>query len=181
VFSAFAIVYGTADSYVYLIPAFLCFAIWIGLGLDGLMKAATRRVPVGGLALCLVFIAYLFLYAAYTSPQVDASRDTRAEEFGMAVMAQAPEQAIVFAQGDEAVFTLWYFHYALHQRRDLAVVSSDLLPFEWYLDTLRATYPDLHLPGYLPWPESVMAVNPNRPTCFVQYVQISDIQCSTGK
>jgi hypothetical protein len=56
-----------------------------------------------------------------------------------------------------------------------------MLSFEWYLDTLRSTYPDLHLPGYLAWPESLMAANPNRPTCFVQYVQISDIQCLTGK
>jgi hypothetical protein len=181
VFSAFAIVYGTADSYVYLIPAFLCFAIWVGIGLDGLMKAAVRRVRVGGWALGLVFIVYLFLFAIGTKPQVDASQDTRAEQFGAVVMEQAPEHAIVFAQGDEALFTLWYFHYALHQRPDLAVVSSDLLSFEWYLDTLRTTYPDLHLPGYLPWPASVMAANPNRPTCFVQYVQISDIQCSTDK
>jgi len=181
VFSIFAIVYGTADSYVYLIPAFLCFAIWIGIGLDGLMKAAIRRVPVGGWVLGLVFIAYLLVFAIWTKPQVDASQDTSAEQFGMAVMEQAPKQAIVFAQGDEALFSLWYFHYALHQRPDLAVVSSDMLPFEWYLDTLRSTYPDLHLPGYLPWPESVMAANPNRPTCFVQYVQISDIQCLPGK
>ena len=43
--SAFAIGYATADAFLYLIPAFLCFAIWIGIGLGGLMEAFLKAIP----------------------------------------------------------------------------------------------------------------------------------------
>jgi Protein of unknown function (DUF2723) len=174
----FAIVYGTPDSYVYLIPAFLCFAIWIGIGLDGLMKAIAGRIKFGGLALGLVFMAYLALLTMNAWPQVNASQDHRAEQFGEDVLAQAPEHAIVFAQGDQAVFAMWYFQYALRERPDLAVIASDLLPFDWYFNTLRSTYPDLHMPVLLPWPESVIADNPQLPICYVGYDGHEEIQCS---
>jgi hypothetical protein len=45
VFSIFAIGYATDDSYLYLIPAVLSFAVWIGLGLEGLMDGLARRFP----------------------------------------------------------------------------------------------------------------------------------------
>ncbi len=180
-FSIFAIVYGTDDSYVYLIPLYLCFAIWIGVGLGGWMEAIARRVKFGGFVLGLVFGAWLFVLAFSTLPQVDASQDLRAEQFGEVVLAQAPDRAIVFAKGDEAVFTLWYFHYVLKERPDLAVVASDLLHFEWYLDALRATYPDLVLPGPLPFTESLVVANPARSVCYVQVGELHEIRCEAAR
>jgi len=108
---------------------------------------------------------------------VDASRDFRAEQFGGDVLNQAPAHAIVFAKGDRAVFTLWYFHFALQNRPDLAIVAMDLLHFDWYQQTLRSHYPDLNLPGPFPFAETVVAVNPGRPVCYVEYLQLPQIQC----
>ncbi len=58
-FSIFAIVYATQDSFVYFIPPVMCFAIWIGLGVHGLMGMISRRFPklgwVAGLLVLLVF------------------------------------------------------------------------------------------------------------------------------
>jgi hypothetical protein len=173
----FAIVYGTYDSFVYLIPAFLCFSIWIGIGLDGIMKASASRWKFAGVMIGLVYAVFIFASAINTWHQVDSARDPIAEQFATMVLTQAPDHAIVFAQGDQAVFDLWYFHYALHQRSDLVVIASDLLAFDWYLDTLRHTYPDLNLPGYLPWTTSVIAENPQRPVCYVRYEAQTEIQC----
>ncbi|MGB8212196.1 MAG: DUF2723 domain-containing protein [Anaerolineales bacterium] len=175
--SAFAMIYATDDAFVYLIPALLCFAIWIGLGLGGLMNAFPIRAriirPFIGLALILV----LLLQAWKAWPQVDASHDQRAETFGESVLSIAPAHAIVFATGDEAVFTLWYFQYALRNRPDLAIVATDLIQFKWYLQTLQSTYPDLHLPGPFPFVETVVKANPDRPVCYVQYTQVAEINC----
>jgi hypothetical protein len=129
----------------------------------------------------LIFLIVLLIQGWKTLPKVNASNDTRAESFGMAVLSIAPANAIVFAEGDQAVFTLWYFHYALQNRPDFAIIASDLLQFKWYLDSLRETYPDLNLPGSIHFVETVVAANPERPICYVQYIQAPEINCLSAR
>jgi hypothetical protein len=176
--TSFTLIYGPSDSDVYLLPAFLSFAIWIGYGIVGLARWVGRRSSLTGLALSLLLIGYLVTRAVTQAGQVDASTDLRAESFGREVLAAAPEQAIVFASGDEAVFTLWYFHLALGERPDLTIVAADLLHFDWYQESLRATYPSLAVPGPFPWPETLAAANPSRATCDVEYGSRAEIHCS---
>jgi len=177
----FSIVYATDDSFMYLIPAFLCFAIWIGLGMEGLMHIPVQRFRKIGVAVCILFILYLFVLAGIHWHQVDASKDLRAERFGEEVLVRAPANAIVFAKGDKAIFTMWYFHYALQRRPDLAVVVTDLLPFDWYQETLHTYYPNLELPGPFPFAETMVEANPERPVCYVEYNKLTDIHCLPAK
>jgi hypothetical protein len=177
VYTSFSIIYATSDSFLYLIPVFMCFAICIGIGLSGLMELFDRRFHRGSIVIGLVFILILFVQAATNWAYVDASHDQRAEQFGGDVMRQAPDQAIVFAKGDRAVFTLWYFQFALHKRLDLAIVAIDLLHFDWYQQNLRITYPDLNVPGPFPFAETMILANPDRPKCYVEYQQLPQIQC----
>jgi hypothetical protein len=227
VFSIFAIGYATYDSFLYFIPPALCFAVWIGIGVDGLMafvnsrvlpslrggwfsrrsnpqiarrdcfaksarndglsglfessddlqKMIARHVSKLGLAAGLAFLLYLFFLAGGHWPLVDASRDARAEQFGEMVMTQMPADTLVFVSGDQAIFSLWYFHYALHQRTDLAVIAADLLAFDWYQETLKAAYPSLVVPGPFPFPETILFANPGRPVCYVEYDGQALIQC----
>ncbi len=175
IFSIFAIVYATEDSFLYFITPTLCFAIWIGLGVDGLMGMITHRIPKLGWAAGLIVLLSLFIVASGHWTQVDASRDARAEQFGQLVMAQMPADTLVFVQGDQAIFSLWYFHYALGQRADIAIIASELLPFGWYQDTLKATYPSLAVPG--PLPDALISANSDRPVCIVEYNGQAQIRC----
>jgi len=177
-FFFFAIIYGTGDSFLYLIPAFLCFAIWIGLGLGEIMNVLKPKFHQFATLGSFIFIFYLITQAATHWSQVDASQDLRAERFGEEVFAQAPINAIVFAKGDKAVFAMWYFHYALHKRPDLVVIAVDLLHFDWYQKTLYTTYPDLIIPGRFPFAGMVAAANPDRPVCNIHYDIKSEIYCS---
>lgn len=177
IFSLFAINYNTADWYVYLIPASLSFAIWVGFGVSGLMNVVRRTSRRLGWALGAGTLLSLFIFAGIRWPHVDASRDLRADYFGEQIMAQAPANALVFVQGDSAIFSLWYFHYALHERPDIVVVAADLLSFDWYQDVIRSTYPRLILPGQFPWPIVLEVTNPERPACFVQYTGRTEMQC----
>jgi hypothetical protein len=87
----------------------------------------------------------------------------------------------VFAKGDKAIFTMWYFHYALQNRPDLVVVVTDLLHFDWYQETLHTNYPNLELPGPFPFAETVAVANPERPVCYIEYTQLTDIHCLPAK
>ncbi len=201
-FSVFALVYFTEDSYLHFTPPALSFSIWLGLGVDGLMKMVSHKAEeiepqsprssqrnslilrglhvlrgkYFGFTLGLAALLYLSALAASHFSRMDASRDVRAEQFGELVMAQMPENTIVFAEGDEAIFALWYFHYALNQRGDLVIIATDLLYFDWYQQTLQSTYPTLVIKS--PFPESVIATNPNRPACFVEYDGGALIRCN---
>jgi hypothetical protein len=174
----FAALYGSDDSYVYLTPMLISFAIWIGLGLAGLARGLLRRFPVLAPGLSLLLTIYLAGQAAVHLEAVDASDDLRAESFGREVLSAAPANAMIFAEGDRAIFALWYFHFALGQRPDLAVVASDLLHFDWYQETLRSTYPSLVVPDPFPWPETIVLANPSRPACSIQYTGETEIQCN---
>ncbi len=98
--------------------------------------------------------------------------------FAQEVLSTAPDHALVFAKGDRAVFSLWYFHFALGERRDLAILAEDLLHFDWYRETLQATYPALEISGRFAWPETIGLDNPSRPFCTVEYTTQAEIHCS---
>ena len=92
--------------------------------------------------------------------------------------ACVPENALVFAKGDRAIFTLWYFHFALKERPDLAIIATDLLHFDWYQETLQSTYPSLTLLEPYPWPATIEAANPARPVCSVEYTDVAEVECT---
>lgn len=181
IFSAYSVLalgYATFDSFLYLIPAFLGFSIWIGLGVSGVMGLVAQKSPRFGISLSLIFVIYLFLLAGSHWSQVDASRDARAENFGREALSKAQEDSIVFAKGDKAIFTLWYFHFALHQRADLVIIAPDLLHFDWYRESLRDTYPQLVITDAIQTAEALKAVNQQRPVCFIEYILDAKIDCA---
>ena len=126
----------------------------------------------------MTFVIYLFGLSIFHWPLVNASDDDRAENFGREVLSTAPPDAIVFATGDYAIFSLWYFHFALDERPDIAVIASIMLHHDWYQETLHYTYPSLVVPGPFPWIQTITAANPMRPVCFIQYGQEAEISCS---
>ncbi len=136
--SAFAIGYNTSDSYVYLIPPFVLLAVWIGVGLGKILaelelKSFMSRLPglKWGLALILPLIELLIGW-----PAADLHADRAAVNFGQAIMAQAPAQAILVTSEDAHTFTVWYFHYVRGERPDVTIIDRDMLGMPWYRLTI---------------------------------------------
>jgi hypothetical protein len=179
-FSLFAVIYATPDSFEYLLPAFLGFAVWIGLGITAALESVRRR-PRWGVGLVGLFLLAVLVNAGLHWREVNAGQDARADTFGQTVMRTAPQGALVFAHGDQDVFTLWYFHFALGERRDVRVIVEPMLGFKWYRDTLRAAYPDLALPDEPsgPWPASLASAN-RRPACETRPEEAAALVCGNG-
>ncbi|MEP7133555.1 MAG: DUF2723 domain-containing protein [Chloroflexota bacterium] len=177
VYSALMFVYRSDDALVYLIPVYLVFAIWIGLGAGNVMGRFALRSNSIRLGLGLLLIGYFVIRSLGFVEQVDAAPDLRAEQFGRQVLDAAPDNALIFAKGDQAVFSLWYFRFALNERPDLVVIAEDLLHFDWYQETLQKVYPALGVPGPFPWPETIALANPQRAVCYIQYTDQAEINC----
>jgi hypothetical protein len=168
-YSLLALAYHTADSSVYLLPATLVGAVWIGFALWAAWPARWRALPWGKL-LSLVFFLVLLARFPAVYRQVDPRPDHRLGQFSQSLLEAAPPRAMVLTQSDPDTFSLWYDHFGLKRRPDIAVVATSLTSFRWYQETLVHTYPDLRLPapsqdGDVQWGERVIQLNPDRPIC----------------
>jgi hypothetical protein len=177
VYSAFAILFYSPDSYVYLIPALLALSIWMGFGASWIVTQVSSRLPPIKIVAIVIILAYLALKVILMVPSMSLASDRQAEQYAQTVLASAPARALIFTKGDEATFSLWYFHYAYHERPDVAVISSDLLLQPWYRTVLMHTYPDLIVSDNALQRE-IIRDNPTRPACQLGSDLQAAVRCS---
>jgi hypothetical protein len=144
----------------------MAFAIWIGLGINFALEKLPLNSPIFKSVLMAVPILLIAFRAILMIPEQNLSTDHRAEQYAQTVLASLPDRAIVFTKGDEALFSLWYFHYGDHWRPDVAVVSEELLTQPWYRDVLKYTYLDLNVPATAQT-QAFVELNPQRPVCLL--------------
>jgi Protein of unknown function (DUF2723) len=177
VYSSFSILYYSPDSYVYLIPALIAFSIWIGLGSGWVAEQVALKYPFLEPLAKFGILAFLVIRAMLMIPIMSLSADQKAEDYARAILASAPARALIITHGDEATFSLWYFHFAYRERPDVVVVSEDLLVQPWYHEILRYTYPDLVVPTE-PWIWSLASANSKRPVCHTRSDLQPRVDCS---
>jgi len=143
-----ALLYGTADFYVYLVPVVIIMGLWLGWGLAEVVSALGTQGWRRRLAAGVVILAIPLLLLVTGWPTSDASQDRRAMTFVDEAFAILPPRAVVVSWSDEQTFALWYGQ-ATHQRHDMVVVDWDLTQYAWYRAQLRRRWPEL-----APLPES---------------------------
>ena len=167
VFLLFALFYGSLDSQVNLLPVWLAFAIWLAYGLQDLLvllqESYKLQVSIAG----FLFVALMIRIPSLLS-SVDASDDLRARDFINHAAQVIPQNSLVFVDGDEQIFSLWYLQFGLDQRTDMAIVAEGLLPYNWYRESLQDTYKNLHVPQRdILQPADLAAANPRRAICYI--------------
>ncbi|MDR3574732.1 MAG: DUF2723 domain-containing protein [Anaerolineaceae bacterium] len=168
VYTVFSIGYNTADSVVYLLPSFIVFSVWIGLGILLVLRLKWSQYPFGKF-LVAIFVVFMLvkLPAIYhrVDPRIDSSPASYAENY----LKIVPKNALILASEDEDSFPLWYYHYGLGWRPDVRVIVLPLTQFDWYQVTIQHIYPDLVtdplLDGADNWGEDLVKLNPKRTVC----------------
>lgn len=177
VFWIVSISYQSSDAFVHFIPVLISFSIWIGLCTGYWLKNLNRHTYWRNWLLICILILNIGIGVFLNWQDVDASQDYRAKDFAQVIFNTVPKNAIVFADGDQAIFALWYFHFALKNRSDLVILSSNLLHYDWYHTSMKNAYPSIDLPGSFPWPLAVIAANPSRDICYAHYDINAIIYC----
>jgi hypothetical protein len=134
-YNLYALGYGSADSVVYLVPAFAVSCVWLGVGLADLFQRAQGR-RWRPLLLSLALLAPAWTLARNVTA-LDLSADEQAEDFCRAVLLESPPQAVLLTSTDRQTFALWYCQQVEGQRPDLAVVDRGLWEFDWYRDSIQ--------------------------------------------
>lgn len=144
-YSVYALGYRTADSYLYLIPAFLIAALWLGRGLSLIVEALPAAVQEATRWRRLLLIAGMLLWLPvwqFTAnwSSMNLSSDDQAMRYSSAVLQQLPTGALVVTASDEHTFALWYGQ-VVTGRPDLLIVDRDLTQFAWYRRQIAARLP----------------------------------------
>lgn len=129
--------------------SFYAFSIWIGLGVLGIIKAIDKYIPkaVAASAVTLLALAVPALMAAENWDDHDRSNRYVARDFGGNYLASLKPNAIVFSNGDNDTFPLWYNQEVEGQRTDVRVCNLSYLQTDWYIDQMkRGAYESAPLP-----------------------------------
>jgi len=131
-FSIYAVLYRTADSFLYMIPAYMAAALWLGRGGQLVIAAVGERMRLIGRSVIVVALLALPVYQVVTNwTHIDVSHDRAALDFVQAALTDLPPQALLITASDEHTFALWYA-LAASGRDDVLVVDRDLTQFAWY-------------------------------------------------
>lgn len=126
------------------VGSYYAFAIWIGLGVmgiyEGLKKVPnTKAKAIAISGVCLLLVPAIM--AKENWDDHDRSGRYAARDMARNYLESCETDAILFTNGDNDTFPLWYAQEIEGVRRDVRVVNLSLLNTDWYIDQMvRATY-----------------------------------------
>ncbi len=153
--SAYSVTYNTPDSFVYMIPGFYIVAIWMGLGVYWSLARASqllreRRPTILSLratpAMSAMAIAAVALLApaitlALNYGSLDISDDREARDNSRELFQGLPQGALVLANTQRNIFSLWYMRHVESPDTEVAVVAVPLLTYDWYWEDFLRDQP----------------------------------------
>jgi len=134
--------------------SFYFFAVWIGLGVlaafEGLSKLISEKMaaPVAGL---LCFFAVPVVMGTQNWDDHDRSGRYLTRDVAFDYLNSCAPDAILFTNGDNDTFPLWYAQEVEGKRTDIRVCNLMLLNTDWYIDQMKSrAYGSAPLPVTLP-------------------------------
>lgn len=134
--------------------SFYFFAVWIGLGVlalfEGLSKVIEEKIaaPVAGV---LCFMAVPVLMGTQNWDDHNRSGRYLARDVAFNYLNSCAPDAILFTNGDNDTFPLWYAQEVEGKRTDVRVCNLMLLNTDWYIDQMKLkAYGSDPLPVTLP-------------------------------
>jgi hypothetical protein len=152
--------------------SFYAYCIWVGMGVAGLWNivmwalkkkgkkevkedtdAAVDNSKRGGVATAIAAVAALIgilvplQMVSQTWDDHDRSGRTAARDFGRNYLSSVAPNGVIFCNGDNDTFPLWYLQEVEGYRTDVRAVNLSYLATDWYISQMqRAAYESAPLP-----------------------------------
>jgi tetratricopeptide (TPR) repeat protein len=132
------------------VGSFFAYAIWIGLGASALLEILTDKFKNNQklimMATSIVLIAAVpanMLFANYQ--EHDRSGNYVAWEYSYNLLNTCEPNAVIFTNGDNDTFPLWYLQEVEKIRTDVRVINLSLLNTPWYIKQLKNIEPKIQI------------------------------------
>lgn len=128
--------------------SFYAYAIWIGMGVAGLwqlmrmaLKGRNKASLIGAGAACVLGLAVPLQMVSQTWDDHDRSGRYAARDFAVNYLNSLEPNAIVFCNGDNDTFPLWYAQEVEGVRPDVKIINLSYLASDWYANQMaRQSY-----------------------------------------
>ena len=120
--------------------SFYAFAIWIGLGVMGITSLLSKKQNNMAGAI-VVTLASLFLVPGIMVKENwddhDRSGRFTARDFAYNYLNSCAPNSILFTNGDNDTFPLWYVQEVEEERTDVRVINLSYLSADWYIQQMQ--------------------------------------------
>lgn len=130
------------------VGAYYVMAVWIAVGLVGIIDAVRKKIAEGGLAklatggvLAAAFVAVPVNLARINWRDHDRSQNYIAWDYSYNLLQSCDKDAILFTNGDNDTFPLWYLQDVEGVRTDVRIVNLSLVNTNWYIHLLKTQEP----------------------------------------
>jgi len=127
--------------------SFYAYAIWCGLGITaifaGLEKVLSKRLNhrlgaiVASIIAVIPAIAVPLQMVSQTWDDHDRSGRFMCRDFGLNYLETIPHDGVIFTNGDNDTFPLWYNEDTEGNRTDVRVCNLSYLQTDWYIDQMK--------------------------------------------
>lgn len=130
------------------VGAFFVFSIWIAIGVRGIIDLLMEKINqeslktasiIGMLAFGVVFVPYNMLVTNYYTH--DRSKNWVPWDYSYNLLQSCAPNAVLFTNGDNDTFPLWYLQDVEGIRRDVKIANLSLLNTNWYIEQLKQDDP----------------------------------------
>ncbi|HEY1040434.1 MAG TPA: DUF2723 domain-containing protein, partial [Bacteroidia bacterium] len=120
--------------------SFYAFAIWIGFGVLAIYKllaAAKLNIKTAATLATIIALAGPCIMAKEGWDDHSRAKRSMARDFAVNYLNSCAKNAILFTNGDNDTFPLWYAQEVEGIRTDIRVVNLSLLQTDWYINQMR--------------------------------------------
>ena len=119
---------------------FYAFAIWMGIGWAGIVDSLRRQIAMPARVLVGISLFGLLIpvgIGARLYHVEDRTGDHVAFDYGYNILQSCDQNSLLFTNGDNDTFPLWYLQEVEGIRKDVRVINLSLLNTGWYIKQLR--------------------------------------------
>lgn len=128
--------------------SFFVFAIWIAIGVRGIIEDIKLYISKPGTAKTLGYAVLIigFLIMPMNMLKTNYAQEDRSKnwipwDYAYNLLQSCAPNAIIFTCGDNDTFPLWYLQDAEGIRRDVRICNLSLINTDWYIKALRNDMP----------------------------------------